>query len=203
MTNIIIIGASGHGKVVADIVAQAGDRVIGFLDDNPELPETFVGYPMLGSVCDYSKYANANFVIAIGNASVREKISLQLAYVNWYTAVHPTAVISPMGTSVGEGTVVMAHAVINPGSKIGRHCIVNTGATVDHDNVIEDFTHISVGAKLAGTVHVGKRTWVGVGAAVSNNVNICGDCIIGAGAVVVKDISKSGTYVGVPARKIK
>ena len=95
----------------------------------------------------------------------------------------------------------MADAVINAGARIGSHCIINTGAVVEHDNRIEDFVHVSVGAKLAGTVHVGKGTWIGIGTIVKNNVEICSECMIGAGAVVVVDVCKSGTYIGIPAKR--
>ena len=97
----------------------------------------------------------------------------------------------------------MANAVINPAANIGKHCIINTSAVVEHDNRISDFVHVSVGAKLGGTVSIGEHTWVGIGANVSNNVSICDHCMIGAGTVVIHDIKESGTYVGVPARKIK
>ena len=199
--NVVIIGASGHGKVIADIVKCSGDRVVGFLDDNPYLTEGFVGFPLLGTVNEYAQYSDCEFVVGIGNAAVRERIANQLVGVVWYTAIHPSAVISDLDTDIGEGSVVMANAVINPGAKIGRHCIINTGAIVDHDNRIDDFTHISVSAKLAGTVSIGKRTWIGIGASIKNNISICSDCMIGAGAVVVHDITESGTYIGVPACK--
>lgn len=199
---VVIIGASGHGKVVADIIQKSGDTVVGFLDDNPDIDEKFVGFPVLGKTEKFVDYKNCKFVIAIGNASIREKIADKLDGIECYTAVHPSVQISDIETSIGEGTVVMANAVINSGARIGRHCIINSGAIVEHDNQIEDFVHISVGAKLAGTVHVGKRSWVGIGAVVSNNLSICEDCMIGAGAVVVRNIKESGTYVGVPARRL-
>lgn len=198
---VIIIGASGHGKVIADIIEKSGDSIIGFLDDNENLGEKFVSYPVLGNVDNYIKYLKCKFIIAIGNATIREKLSEKLCGVEWYTAIHPTAVIANLDTTISEGTVIMANAVINSGAQIGRHCIINTGAIIEHDNKLDDFVHISVGAKLAGTVHVGRRTWIGIGATVSNNVNICNDCMIGAGAVVVKDINVSGTYMGVPAKR--
>lgn len=200
---VVIIGAGGHGKVIADIVQKSGDRVLGFLDDNTALPEKIEGIPVLGCADDYIKYPDAEFIIAIGNAAMRRQIAEQLNGVRWHTAVHPCAVISSMGVKIGEGSVVMANAVINPGASIGRHCIVNTASVIEHDDVIADYVHISVGAKLGGTVSVGEQTWVGIGAVVSNNVSVYNRCIIGAGAVVVKDIKESGTYVGVPARKIK
>lgn len=200
--NVIIIGASGHGKVVADIIFQSGDQVMGFLDDNPDLGETFIGIPILGMIDTFSDYPTAKFIVAIGNSAIRASIAEKLAGVSWYTAIHPRAVISDIDTVIREGTVVMADAVINASAKVGRHCIINTGAVVEHDNRIEDFVHISVGAKLAGAVHIGKRTWIGIGATVSNNVDICDNCLIGAGAVVVSSIQRPGTYIGIPAKEI-
>ena len=96
----------------------------------------------------------------------------------------------------------MAGAVINCCTKIGKGCIINTGATIDHDNLIEDYVHISPGVHLAGTVKVGQGSWLGIGSVVSNNINITSGCKVGAGAVVVKDITEPGTYVGVPVTKI-
>ncbi len=199
-TEVIIIGASGHGKVIADIVCKEGCKVLGFLDDNPNLQGKNIGdINVLGRVSDYRHYQEAEFLIAIGNPAIRKKVVETLHGIKWHTAVHPAATLSTLQTKIAEGTVVMAGAVVNPGTSIGKHCIINTGAVVDHDNVIGDFAHISVGAKLAGTVTVGENTWIGVGAVVSNNVSICGDSVIGAGAVVVKDITEPGTYIGVPA----
>lgn len=200
---VIVIGASGHGKVVADIVRRSGDTLLGFLDDNETLPPEIAGTPVLGKVLDYTRFPDASFIIGIGNSIVREKIVRQLDGVRWYTAIHPSAVIAVLDAQIGVGSVVMANAAINPSTHIGAHCIVNTAAVVEHDNCVGDFTHISVGAKLGGTVSIGAHTWVGIGATVSNNISICDHCTIGAGAVVICDIKESGTYVGVPARKIK
>ncbi len=201
MKNVIIIGAGGHAKVVADIIQCSGDHVLGFLVSGTT-DNTFLGKPILGKDSDYDLYPDAYFVIAIGNANARERISSNMPNAKWYTAIHPTAVISTLDTIIGEGTVVMANAVINPCAHIGKHCIVNSTAVVEHDNNIDDFVHVSVGTKLAGSVTVGKRTWLGVGATISNGISICSDCMIGAGAVVVKDIVEPGTYVGVPAKKL-
>ena len=201
--SVIVIGASGHGKVVADIIRCAGDEVAGFLDDNKKSLNNFIGYPVLGSVTEYEKFLESYFVVAIGNAEIRQKIADRLQGVKWYTAIHPSAVISQIDVEIGEGTVVMANAVVNSGVSIGKHCIINSGAVVEHDNIIEDFVHISVGVKLAGTVHIGKRSWIGIGAVISNNISVCPDCMIGAGGVVVKGISESGIFVGVPVKKLE
>lgn len=201
MKSVIIIGASGHGKVVADIVRKSGDRVYGFLDDNTELKDTFLGFPVLGTTDNYEKYKDiTEFIIAIGDAKIRDAISEKIQNVNIYTAIHPTAVISDLDVTIGKGTVIMANAVVNSGSRVGEFCIINTGAIVEHDNIIEDYVHVSVGAKLAGTVYVGKYTWIGIGAVVSNNLKICENCVVRAGAVVIENIIRSGNYQGVPAK---
>lgn len=202
MKDVIIIGTGGHAKVVADIVLSSRDHLVGFLTSD-DSKDDFMGWPVLGRDTEYYKFADCHFVIAIGNPGVRERISNSMDCAKWYTAIHPTASVSAVHTSIGGGSVIMANAVVNPYAQIGSHCIINSNATVEHDNKIENFVHISVGAKLAGTVRIGKRTWIGVGATVSNGISVCQDCMIGAGAVVVKDIEISGTYVGIPAQKIK
>lgn len=115
--------------------------------------------------------------------------------------IYPSAVIGT-DVEIGIGTVLMAGVVINSSTRIGKGCIINTSSSLDHDNIIEDYVHISPGVRTAGSVGIGKGTWLGIGSVVSNNVNICSGCKVGAGAVVVKDITEPGTYVGVPVRKI-
>lgn len=199
--NVVVIGASGHGKVIADTIIKSGDKVVGFLDDGVDKGSLVAGIEVLGKIGDYKIFENCEFIIAIGNPNIRRKIANDLP-VKWYTAIHPSAVISSLEVEVGEGTVVMANAVINSSAKIGKHCIINTASIVEHDNKLGDYVHISPNSALAGGVSVGKMTHIGVGACVKNNVNIAPNCTIGAGAVVVKDISEIGTYIGVPARKM-
>ncbi len=201
--SVIVIGASGHGKVVADAICRQGDTLLGFLDDNETLPPRVAGFPVLGKISEFKNYPNAVFIVAIGDSAVREKIVNRLGSAKWHTVIHPTAIVSAAETRIGQGSVVMANAVINPAAQIGCHSIINTAAVIEHDNRIGSFVHVSVGAKLGGTVSIGDHTWIGIGAIVSNNVSICEHCVIGAGAVVVDNIKESGTYVGVPARKIK
>ena len=198
MNKLIIIGASGHGKVVADIAALNGYKDIVFLDNDPEI-KICAGYPVLGPDTMTSEL-DGDVFIAVGNAETRKKLMERDANRNFPVLIHPSAVIAE-SAEVGAGSVVMAGAVINPGARIGKGCIINTSSSVDHDCVVRDYVHISVGAHLSGTVVVGTGTWIGTGAIVSNNVNICGGCMIGAGAVVIKDIGEPGTYIGVPARK--
>ncbi len=203
MNKLVIIGASGHGRVIADIAEKNGYTDIVFLDDNQTV-KFCSDYPVVGGCNDALVYKSADFVVAIGNPKIRRKIQCELgeAGMRIVSLIHPAAVIAS-NVKIGEGTVVMAGAVINPNSEIGRGCIVNTCSSVDHDCVIGDFVHISIGAHVAGTVTIGDNTWIGAGATVSNDVKIVGECMVGAGAVVVKDINERGTYVGVPAVKIK
>ena len=196
LNRLFIIGASGHGKVIADIAVKCGYKDIVFLDDNENVKEC-AGFPVIGKVSD-AVTMEEDKIVAIGNAEIRQKIQNQLS--NLVTLIHPSAVVSRR-VKIGEGTVIMAGAVINSDVVIGKGCIINTGASVDHDCKLEDFVHVSVGAHVAGTVSIGSKTWIGAGATVSNNVSICDNCMIGAGAVVVKDLIKSGIYIGVPVRE--
>lgn len=197
MNRIVIIGAGGHGRVVADIAKACGYNEIIFLDDT----DTLLAKGKVSNFVEYKK--DASFIVAIGNNQIREKIQNQLLKneCKVTTLVHPNAVLGS-NVSIGTGTVVMAGVVINTGARIGDGAILNTSSSVDHDCIVEKYCHIAVGAHLAGTVHVGQYTWIGAGTTVSNNATICENCMIGAGTVVVKDIKEKGTYVGVPARKI-
>lgn len=196
MNRLIIIGASGHGKVIADIAVKIGYTDIVFLDDNEKITEC-AGFPVVGKTVQAGDM-DGDKIVAIGNAGIREKIQKTIETV---TLVHPDASISRR-VQIGQGTVVMAGAVINSDVTVGRGCIINTCASVDHDCKIGDYVHVSVGAHVAGTCEIGKGTWIGAGAVVSNNIRIHDDSIVGAGAVVVSNIEQSGTYVGVPVRKV-
>ncbi|KJS10382.1 MAG: acetyltransferase [Peptococcaceae bacterium BRH_c8a] len=199
---LLIIGASGHGKVVADIALKMNKwHKMAFLDDDESI-ESAMGIKVIGKSSDAFTYINDyDIFTAIGNNEIREKFQsrLETAGASIPVLIHPDAVL---GEQVGlkTGTVVMPGVVINCCTRIGKGCIINTGATIDHDSVIEDYVHISPGAHLAGTVRIGKGSWIGVGSMVSNDIFIVSGCMVGAGAVVVRDITEVGTYVGVPAR---
>ncbi|MBD7913305.1 acetyltransferase [Clostridium cibarium] len=201
---LLIIGASGHGKVVLDIALKLNRwRKIFFLDDNESIKST-MGIDVIGKSRDALKNINDyDIFIAIGNNEAREKIQMQLekAGASIPTLVHPNVVLG-QNVELGVGTVIMAGVVINSNSKIRRGCIVNTGATIDHDNIIESFVHISPGTHLAGGVSIGEKAWLGTGVVVINNKKIIRECLVGAGAVVVKDINEAGVYVGIPAKPI-
>lgn len=159
---------------------------IAFLDDDTT-KQSELKWPFYGKVSEAQQYINnADFIVAIGNNAIREKIQRDLADQGAAiaTLIHPHAVIGS-DITIGTGSVVMAGVVINCGTTIGKGCIVNTGATLDHDNQLGDYVHVSPGVHLAGTVTVGEKSWLGIGSVVINNVAICSHCLIGADAVVV------------------
>ena len=201
---LLIIGASGHGKVVADIALKMNKwKSVSFLDDDESIKSS-MGIWVIGKSVEAIKYLkDYDIFVAIGNNATREKIQKKLETdgASIPVLIHPMAVIGEH-VAFGAGTAVMAGAVINCCTEIGKGCIINTGATIDHDNFIEDYVHISPGVHTAGTVKIGKGTWLGIGSIISNNINITSDCKIGAGAVVVKDIIEPGTYDGVPVRRV-
>lgn len=198
LKKLIIVGASGHGKVIADIALKNGYEEIVFLDDDESLNEC-AGFPVVGRTSEAERM-DGDKIVAIGNAKIRARIQGKID--NVVSLIHPEAVISRR-VEIGEGTVIMAGAIINSDTVIAEGCIINTGSSVDHDCRIGSFSHIAVGAHVAGNVKIGEFTWIGAGATVSNNICVCGECIIGAGSVVIKNIENAGTYVGVPAKKIK
>lgn len=187
-----LYGASGHGRVIKDIVESQGDVVDGFIDDNLSL-NSFVGLHVFHNIEGLSPV-----IVSIGANGVRAKIVSRLNCV-FGIAIHPSALISP-SASIGEGSVVMPGVIINAGVKIGRHCIINTGASVDHECEIGDFTHIAPHATLCGNVIVGKGCLIGAGSSVIPCRHIGEWCVVGAGAAVVNDVVSKTTVVGVPAR---
>lgn len=196
MNRLIIIGASGHGKVVADIAILNGYKDILFLDDNENIQDCD-GWSVVGKT---TEAPDGDIFVAVGNPKIRKR--LMEFYCNRIhpVLIHPKAVIAA-NVKIGNGTVVMAGAVINPSVTIGNGVIVNTSSSIDHDCVIGDYSHVSVGTHLCGNVIVQDNVWVGAGATVINNINICSGCTIGAGAVVIRNIDEAGTYIGVPAKK--
>ncbi|QOQ78654.1 acetyltransferase [Aerococcus urinaeequi] len=202
--NLIIIGASGHGKVVAEIAELTGQyNNIYFMDDFSE-KKTFHGYKNLGSAKRSDQHKDkADFFVAIGDNAVRRDKLDALIKEDYSipTIIHPDAVISNTAC-IDKGTVVMAGAIINASVKVEIGTIINTNSSIDHDSTIGKYTHISPGTAIAGSVSIGNEVWIGIHASIINNINICNDAVVGAGSLVLEDIKECGTYVGIPVRKI-
>lgn len=204
---LVIWGAAGHARVVADIVRQQGQfRIVGFIDstDSGRQGGAFAGSTVLGGrecLPGLLEQGVRHCLIAIGDCAARVRLAAEAQALGFSlpVAVHSQAVLAD-DTEVGEGTVVMAGAVVNPGSRVGANVILNTGATVDHDCVLADGVHISPGAHLAGWVRVGAETWLGIGTAVSDHVEIGPHSIVGAGSLVLDDIPANVVAWGSPAR---
>jgi len=203
---LLIYGASGHAKVVIDIVERQGIyQILGLVDDSRERwGQEFCGYRVLGGKEILTHHQRCGLLVAIGDNVARQRVQLSAKALGYelVTAVHPSASIA-RDVSLGPGTVIMAQVAINSGTIIGEGVIVNTGATIDHDCRIGDFAHISPGVHLAGNVTVGALTQVGIGACAIPGVRIGERTLIGAGAAVVTDIPDGVVAVGVPARVIK
>lgn len=201
---LLIIGASGHGKVVADIAMKMNKwQYIAFLDDDESIKSS-MGIDVIGKSTDAIKYIkDYDLFIGLGNNDLREiiQVNLEAKGASIPILVHPSAIIGKH-VNLYSGTVVMAGVVINCSSSIGKGCIINTSSTVDHDNFIEDYVHISPGSHLAGTVKVGRKSWLGIGSVIINNISIAKDVQIGAGAIVVKNLTEAGIYVGNPAKRL-
>lgn len=203
---IFLVGASGHAKVVIDLVEREGKFDISFLlDGNPELKgRNFFGYTVIGNekeVLENEDCTVHSGLVAIGNNAIRTKVATWLTDREYHlvSAIHPSAQIG-RGTRIGQGTVVMAGAVINSDSCIGNNVIINTRACIDHDCKIGDGVHIAPGATLCGGVSVGAGTFVCAGATVLPNVCIGWNCTIGAGAVVTNNLQDCAKVAGIPAK---
>ena len=206
MRRVVVYGASGHGKVVADILIAAGQwKVAGFIDDRRSPDDGLVmNLPVLGNWDWLQGQGDTSVALGIGVNAVRQRIAERCLEAGFelVTAVHPRATVSP-SADVAAGSVIMAGAVINPEARLGRGTIVNTGAVVEHDCVLGDFAHLSPNAALGGGVTIGARTHLGVGAVAIPLVTIGDDCIVGAGASVIRDLPHRVVAVGVPTRIIK
>ena len=196
---ITLYGASGHAKVIIDILKSASIEIESVIDDNPK-NKTILGIEIIKTTnFDFSKIKNT--IISIGNNNVRKKLSSQLN-VNFVNAIHPTALISKFAT-IGKGTVIMAGVIVNPEAQIGSHCIVNTGAIIEHDCIISNYAHISPGVLLAGSVTVGQGAHIGIGATVIQGIKIGTWSTVGAGATIIRDVPDYAVVVGNPGKIIK
>lgn len=206
---VIIVGAGGHAVVVADALLAAGQRVLGFVDNDASLcGRSLCGLPVLGDDAwladqDPAKVWLANGIGGSRGESLRAVVQHRLQAAGWqFVAVrHPSATVSPFA-QIGAGVHLMAHSVVQPGATVGVGCIVNSAAVVEHDVELGAFVHVACNATLCGGVHVGARSHVGAAAVVRQGVRLGEATVVGAGAVVVNDFSGGGTLVGVPARPL-
>jgi len=205
---IIVFGASGHSRVVIDILESQGHRILGLVDSFKPSGTKNSEYEVLGDEYSFKESCYAidgirSGVIAIGDNFCRSQLAQRVLALmpdfTFITAVHPAAHIAKY-VSIGAGTVVMAGAVVNPGSKLGEHCIINTKASVDHDGCLQDFASIGPGATLGGNVTIRPFGAVGLGANVIHNITIGEHSILGAGATLLKDLPDFSVAWGVPAR---
>lgn len=211
MKSLVIVGAGGHGAVVADAAACAAtwSRITFYDDLWPSLQDT-TGYPVAGTIAALRHRVadgwppGLQLLFAIGDNRIRMALTQEFLGLgaDLATIVHPAAVIS-RSSAIGPGTVVCARAVVNPRSRVGIACIVNTGAVVEHDVDIGYGTHIGPAAALAGDVRVGSLVTIGIGACVIPGMKIGDGAIVGAGASVVRDVEPGSTVVGTPARRIE
>lgn len=204
MNSLLILGAGGHGKVVADAALATGEwREIAFLDDRVATIGLVLDLSVIGEIDALTSFTArfSHAVVAVGDARRRLQLIDDLAR-NGYAVpviVHPRATISAFA-KLASGTVVMAGAVVNPDVAIGSGVIINTGACVDHDCRLGNGVHICTAASLAGNVAVHDRSWIGIGACVKQGVTIGHDVMVGAGATVTEDVPDGLRVVGTPAR---
>jgi sugar O-acyltransferase (sialic acid O-acetyltransferase NeuD family) len=202
---IFVFGASGHAKVVVDIIERQGLYEVAFLvDDDVSLKGTVVyGYRVIGGKSELLEDSIKRGIVAIGSNRARCSVSAWLASNGFemVSAIHPSAQVA-RGVTIGSGSVVMAGAVINSDSAIGYDVIVNTRAGIDHDCIIGDGVHIAPGATLCGTVRVGAGTFVCAGSTVIPNLTIGSNAVIGAGATVLRDVADDVTVAGNPAKPL-
>lgn len=209
MRSLILYGAGGHARVVADLFARLDDySLVGIVDDDVTklgrrvgTAEVLGGSGLLASL--RAQGVDAAHA-ALGRNQERRSKGQQLRQLGFelVSAVHPSATLG-LDVVVGAGSAIFAGAVVNTGSRIGESVVVNTGATVDHDCLLADGCHLSPGAHLAGNVYVGEEAHVGIGSSVIQNIRIGARSIVGAGAVVIRDIPTGETWVGNPARLLR
>ena len=203
MSRLVIVGAGGHGVVVAEAAAEMEnwDEIV-FLDDNPRV-NSVAHFSIVGTTEKLAgnEISNAEVIVAIGNNRDRLELSARALHEGHRLAVvvHPRSCISPSAT-ISPGTAICAGAIINARVSVDHCCIVNTAATIDHDCKIGQGAHLSPGAHLGGNVTVGECAWIGIGASVRDGVDIGDNAIVGAGSAVVSDIEASSVVGGVPAR---
>lgn len=195
-----LFGASGHCKVIIDLILETkAFRIESIVDHHPKF-NTIFDIPVLDFKAVES-FEDKHFIVSIGDNKSRKNV-VEIIQSIYLTAVHPTAIVSRFST-ISEGSVVMAGAIINADSKIGKHCIINTGAIIEHDCVMEDYVHVSPNVSIAGNVTVGEGSHIGIGSVIIQGITIGKWVVVGAGAVIINDVPDYAVVVGIPGKIIK
>ena len=194
-----LFGASGHAKVVLDILFSIHIKVEAFIDDNPKVAK-LLNIPVINTV-DFVYNNETQFIVTIGDNVIRKKIVENNNFA-FFNAIHSQATVS-IFSLIDEGTVIMPQAIVNAGAKIGKHCIINSRSVVEHDCILGDYVHISPNTSLAGSVSVGEGTQIGIGASVIQGIKIGKWATIGAGSVVIENVPDYAVVVGNPGKIIK
>ncbi len=205
--SFVILGAGGHGRVVAECAHSADLHVLGYIDDNPQLiGKPFIGLTVLGTSVRLGDNDLSDSGVILGVGCNQTRLRLAHHYLDRSRSLpvvqHARSWVSPSATC-GAGTVIMANATVQTLSRIGIACIINTNASVDHDCILGDGVHIAPGAHLAGHVTVGSGSHIGIGASVIEGIHIGKDCLVAAGAVVIRDVADGQRVAGVPAQPMK
>lgn len=195
----MLYGASGHAKVIIEILERSGINVDGLFDDNPEIT-SLCGYKCF--LFDYTELSENKLIISIGDNNTRKLITEKIGKVNYGIALDAGSSVSKRA-AIGEGSVVMPGAIINSGAIIGKHVIINTNAVVEHDCYLDNFVHVSPGSSISGNVTIGEGSHIGTGASVIQNIKIGKWSIIGAGSAIIRDVPDYSVVVGNPGKIIK
>ncbi|MDB4048721.1 acetyltransferase [Luminiphilus sp.] len=198
---LVIFGCGGHAHSAADLALECGFSALIFVDEKAIANETILGFPVVKNETNLPKHSRIFF--AIGDGYRRERLREELPIQKWTveTLISPGAHVAKSVT-IGEGSFVGHGAYVGPGARVGQHCIINTGAVVEHESTVGDFSHISINAAVAGRSEIGKHCFLGANSTVLDGKSICNNTTVGAGAVVITNLSRSGTYVGVPATEV-
>jgi sugar O-acyltransferase (sialic acid O-acetyltransferase NeuD family) len=191
-----LYGASGHSKVIIDILKSNNIEIDGLIDDNESINE-LLEFPVF-----HESSARYPIIISIGSNRIRKQISEKLGTIDFGKAFHSSAIVSEYA-NIGDGTVVMQNSVIQSCARIGNHCIINTSSIVEHDCIVEDFVHISPNVTLCGGVSIGEGSWIGAGSVVIQGIKIGKWSVIGAGSVVTRDIPDGVVAYGNNCKIIK
>jgi sugar O-acyltransferase (sialic acid O-acetyltransferase NeuD family) len=211
MKNIVVKGSAGHAKVIIDIIEKEGKyHIVGLLDHLKPKDQKVYGYPILGNAQDLTKLIKEHNIeggiVAIGDNKTRSEAVQRIRDVIpdfiFITAIHPSAAIA-RGVFIGKGTAIMAGAIINSDSRVGNHCFINTNSSLDHDNVMEDFSSVSPNISTGGYVRIGAFSVINIGANVADRIIIGQHSVVGAGSTVLHDIKPNVLAYGTPARVVR